>query len=78
MIFNVPEASGATPPLGARVWRYDYQNGAVHVRPINDAIAHWESEDCPCGSSVEHIERDGGGDAWMYIHHSLDGREASE
>lgn len=46
----------------------------VHVLPINDLLEHEEEgDDCPCGPAVEFVE---GGQ--VIVHHSLDGREASE
>ncbi len=50
----------------------------VHVRPVNDLVQHPFSEDCVCGPAVEAVPRDDGSMAWLYTHHSLDGREALE
>lgn len=41
----------------------------VHVFPEDDQIGHTLDEDCVCGPSAECYER------WLYIHHSIDGRE---
>lgn len=50
-----------------------------HVIPDGDLIEHdTHHDDCLCGPAVERVERDDGGDGWLYIHHSLDGREAKE
>lgn len=51
-----------------------------HTAPINDAVEHDVTDDCSCicGPRLEHIERTDGSDGWLYIHHSLDGRERSE
>lgn len=59
-------------------WRYGYaSDGAVHVEPMGDLIAH-EVQDCPCGPSTEPVKRSDGGIGWMVSHHSLDGRESYE
>ena len=45
-----------------------------HVYPVNDLVEHeLEGDDCACGPTVEFVE---GGE--VVVHHSLDGREASE
>lgn len=50
-----------------------------HVLPVNDLIEHDnEGDGCPCGPVIETVFRDDGSNAWMIIHHSLDGREARE
>lgn len=50
-----------------------------HVVPINDLIEHETHHDtCACGPAVEPVTRDDGSVGWLYIHHSLDGREAKE
>jgi hypothetical protein len=46
----------------------------LHVHPIRDSVVHTLDEDCPCGPTAEHVPPD----AWMYTHHSLDGRERFE
>lgn len=48
----------------------------VHVVPNGDLIAH-DYIDCPCGPAQELIEG-ADGDAYLYTHHSLDGREFTE
>lgn len=52
----------------------------VHIVPEaeTDVVAHALSQECICGPTVEPIELDDGGINWLYSHHSLDGREASE
>lgn len=41
--------------------------------------AHTEPEgDCPCGVRIERVPNEDGPDGWLVVHHSLDGREASE
>lgn len=52
---------------------------AVHVYPSGDLIEHDTSgEDCACGPTTEAVMRNDGSNGWLVIHHSLDGREASE
>lgn len=52
-------------------------SGSVHVRPVGDLIEHsWA--DCPCGPAVQPVKRDDGSCGWLYVHHSLDGRELAE
>lgn len=62
----------------------------LHVYPINDLIEHelvskplnslygLDDVGCVCGPTATPVERDDGSIAWMLVHHSLDGREASE
>lgn len=46
----------------------------LHIRPCDDLIEHtWD--DCPCGPTAEPVTRPDGSIGWLYIHHSLDGRE---
>lgn len=54
--------------------------GYVHVHPLRDLVAHTFDRDgeCVCGPTAERLEDDDGGDAWMWTHHSLDGRERHE
>lgn len=50
-----------------------------HVVPTADLIEHEANEDCTCGPTPELVKHDDGTDAgWIYIHHSLDGRELHE
>jgi len=42
----------------------------IHVLPNDDLVEHDNSEDCVCGPDA-YLE-DG---SWVYVHHSLDGRE---
>ena len=44
-----------------------------HVTPTDDLIAHDTSEDCACGPEAKF---EPGG--VVYVHHSLDNREAGE
>lgn len=50
----------------------------IHVQPRGDLIAHETSEDCPCGPTAKPVVREDGSTGWLYIHHSLDGREQHE
>ncbi len=50
----------------------------VHVVPHDDITAHTMTDDCVCGPTVERVDSADGGDGWLHIHHSLDGRELTE
>lgn len=51
----------------------------VHTYPVADLVAHVTGGgECPCGPTVEPVEREDGSMAWHVIHHSLDGREHAE
>lgn len=50
---------------------------ASHVTPSRE-IDHEVSEDCPCGPTASPVKRGDGSCGWVYIHHSLDGREIRE
>lgn len=52
--------------------------GDVHVKPLGDLIEHVSAEDCACGPAAEPVKRDDGSVGWLYVHHSLDGRELTE
>lgn len=47
----------------------------AHVTPINDLIEHEDTEDCLCGPTLVPVNRADGSHGWLYVHHSLDGRE---
>lgn len=50
-----------------------------HVYPAGDLVAHeTNGEDCVCIPRVEAVATDSGGTNWLYVHHSLDGRELRE
>jgi len=49
-----------------------------HVIPANDVIEHESEPDCACAPQCEPVKRDDGSVGWLYIHHSLDGREHHE
>lgn len=46
--------------------------------PLADQIDHPLTDDCVCGPTPEAVFRPDGSNAWLYTHHSLDGREATE
>lgn len=51
----------------------------VHVYPLADLVAHDLTEgQCVCGPLVELHTRPDARDAYMYVHHALDGRERYE
>jgi hypothetical protein len=54
--------------------------GTAHVHPLGDAVTHDVDSDgdCPCGPAVEPEFRADGSNGWVYVHHSLDGREHRE
>ncbi len=51
----------------------------LHAVPIGDLIEHdcEHQEACVCGPRVELHDTEQG-DAWLYVHHSLDRREVRE
>jgi hypothetical protein len=51
---------------------------AVHVHPVDDLIDHILTDECPCGPERRPVKRDDGSVGWLTVHHSLDGREATE
>lgn len=51
----------------------------VHVSPLNDLVEHeFDGAECACGPDAECHTQEDGPDVWLYTHHSLDGREATE
>lgn len=54
-------------PVGAHMASY-------HVTPVDDLLAHEDSEDCPCLPFIEPIETDEGVD-YLITHNAWDGRE---
>jgi hypothetical protein len=47
--------------------------------PVNDLVEHdTDGGDCVCGPETQPVQRDGGGIAYVIVHHSLDGREQAE
>lgn len=67
-------------PLSGDVswWGIDIGDGEFHVVPQGDAVEHECFDGCVCGPTVEPIERGDGSMGWLYVHHSLDGRELNE
>lgn len=59
---------------GWSVWEYP---GEVHVKPDWDVIGHDPYDTCVCGVTTELYTNESG-DCYLYIHHSLDGRELEE
>ena len=49
-----------------------------HVIPTADLIEHQADQDCTCGPRSEMVPRADGSIGWLYVHHSLDGREKDE
>lgn len=47
----------------------------MHVVPSNDLVEHDSTEGCVCGPRTEPVVRKDGSVGWLYVHHSLDGRE---
>lgn len=50
----------------------------AHSYPLDDLIEHGLTEDCACGPTTEPVMRRDGSNGWVVVHHSLDGREATE
>lgn len=50
----------------------------THVVPLGDVIEHELDESCVCGVATEPVPRDDGTIAWLFTHHSADGRETRE
>lgn len=51
---------------------------ALHALPVDDLIQHEAAPDCVCSPTEEAVFREDGSNGWLLVHHSLDGREASE
>lgn len=50
-----------------------------HVFPVNDLVEHdTDAGTCVCIPEQRPVKRDDGSISWIAVHHSLDGREASE
>lgn len=56
---------------------YDSEAAEAHVIPIDDLLPHEIAEQCFCRPNPELIERENG-DAYMFGHSSVDGRELTE
>ena len=48
---------------------------AAHAFPFNDAICHELDPDCVCGPEKNPVFHPAHPRSWLYLHHSLDGRE---
>lgn len=60
-------------------WLSAYEPGTdVHVLPVADVVEHPMSDDCVCDPTTEAVQRADGSYGWIVVHHSLDGREATE
>jgi hypothetical protein len=53
---------------------------SYHVYPTGDGVDHDTEHDdgCVCGPTPEAVKCDDGSVNWLYLHHSLDGRERQE
>lgn len=61
------------------LWRNSSMDeGPLHVYPLNDLIEHEIDRDCICGPECVPMKHDDGGIEYVYVHHSLDNREAKE
>lgn len=56
---------------------YDLAAQDVHVIPCDDLISHDLHDGCVCQPTPELVVA-ADGDAWVQVHHSLDGREQTE
>lgn len=68
-------------PGGAPLPGWDvYQAGdGAAIAPTNDLVAHeLAGDECVCGPQVVPVTRADGSIGWLYVHNSLDGREAAE
>lgn len=52
--------------------------GPVHIVPDGDLIEHTLCSACVCGPRAEPVKQDDGSIDWVYVHHSLDGRELAQ
>lgn len=55
-------------------WRILPDEDRIVMTPEGDLMEHDTAGDCVCGPYIEHL----GGRDWLYVHHSLDGREKHE
>lgn len=49
----------------------------TEVIPLGDVVEHSGGGDCVCGPAAE-VFPGPGGDQWVLVHHSADGREGRE
>ena len=59
-------------------WEATPAGNEVHVLPINDSVAHEQTDACVCGPATEPVERPDGSVGWLITHDALDGRELAE
>lgn len=65
-------------PAPARGWvAVRMQDGDVHVVPVADGMYHLPQQ-CPCYPFLDLVEQDGDTFRTIYVHNSLDNREATE
>lgn len=78
-LHDVDDGACGGPGCG-HCWAATTEDGGatVHVVPLDDQVDHPLTEDCVCGPTPEAVFRPDGSNAWLYTHHSLDGREATE
>ena len=50
----------------------------LHIVPLNDLVEHDTEADCVCVPEQRPVTREDGSVGWLVVHHSLDGREATE
>lgn len=50
----------------------------VHVLPLDDLTVHDHDDTCVCSPTPQLVPRGDDSDGWIYVHHSLDGRENAE
>jgi hypothetical protein len=60
-----------------RVEKVTLNHYEVHVSPRGDLVTH-EARECVCGPTCEPVKCEDGSLGWLYVHHSLDGREKIE
>lgn len=63
--------------MPVRNWGVYHNEDVADIIPHHDLIEH-TYEDCACGPRTEPVKRVGGSVGWIYVHHSLDGREQYE
>lgn len=68
--------AGGTPAPGWDI--FQAADGAA-IAPTDDQIVHdLAGDECVCGPQVVPVTRGDGSVGWLYVHNSLDGREAAE
>jgi hypothetical protein len=65
-------------PAGTRGWvAVERTSGDVHVVPVSDGMYHLP-DDCSCDPAIDLVTRVDDTLRIVYVHHSLDNREATE